>query len=172
VETLRLKTVDVRFFIEVGTWRVQLAGWTKHPTAGWVTQPARPVRWGLLDGERSARLLIRDRDAKFPSSVDRVVHRAGVTIVRTPDRAPTPNAVAERWIRSVRAAGLNHLLGLNEAHPRRVLTADLADFNRARPHQGLNQRTPVAPERARGSGPIRQRDMLGGLLHDYYREAA
>ena len=45
-------------------------------------------------------------------------------------------------------------------------------YNRARPHQGLDQRTPVAPDRACGSGPIRRRDMLGGLLHDYYREAA
>ena len=45
-------------------------------------------------------------------------------------------------------------------------------YNRARPHQGLDQRTPVAPDRARGSGLIRRHDVLGGLLHDYYRDAA
>ena len=53
-----------------------------------------------------------------------------------------------------------------------TLEAYVAYYNRARPHQGLDQRTPVAPDRACGSGPIRWRDMLGGLLHDYYREAA
>lgn len=40
-ETLRLKTVYVLFFIELGTRRVHLAGCTEHPTSNWVTQQAR-----------------------------------------------------------------------------------------------------------------------------------
>ena len=67
---------------------------------------------------------------------------------------------------------LDHLLILVEAHLRRVLTAYVTYINRTRPHQGLDQHTPVAPDRAGGSGPIRRRDVLGGLLHDYHREAA
>ncbi len=96
----------------------------------------------------------------------------GVAILRTPYRAPNANAVAERWVRSAREECLDHLLILNEAHLRRVLEAYVGYYNRARPHQGLDQRTPVALDPARRSGPVRRRDALGGLLHDYYREAA
>ncbi len=67
---------------------------------------------------------------------------------------------------------LDHLLILNEAHLRRVLTAYVAYYNEARPHHGLGQRTPIAPDRPYPHGVIRRRDLLGGLLHDYYREAA
>lgn len=38
VETLFLHTLDVFFFIELGTRRVHFAGCTTHPTSAWVTQ--------------------------------------------------------------------------------------------------------------------------------------
>ncbi len=41
VETIRLKTIYVLFFIELSTRRVQLAGVTAYPDSAWVTQPAR-----------------------------------------------------------------------------------------------------------------------------------
>ena len=43
VETVFLKTIDVLFFIELGTRRLRLAGCTAHPTAAWVAQQARHV---------------------------------------------------------------------------------------------------------------------------------
>ncbi len=128
--------------------------------------------WELQDGALSPRFLIRDRDAKFPPSFDTVFGSEGVTIVRTPYRAPNANAVAEQWVRSAREECLDHLLILNEAHLRRVLSAYVGYYNRARPHQGLDQRTPVAPDGTPSHGPVRRRDALGGLLHDYYRETA
>jgi putative transposase len=158
--------------IELGTRRVYLAGCTSHPTAGWVTQQARQFGWALQDGRLSVRFLIRDRDSKYPTAFDTVFRSEGVTIVRTPYRAPNANAIAERWIRSVREECLDHQLILNQAHLRRVLTAYVVYYNRTRPHQGLDQRTPVAPDRPCGGGPIQRRDVLGGLLHDYYREGA
>jgi len=92
--------------------------------------------------------------------------------VRTPYRAPNANAYAERWIRSARAECLDHLLIASEGHLRRVLTEYVACYNHARPHQGLEQRCPVALHAPARAGPVRRHDTLGGLLHDYYREAA
>ena len=60
----------------------------------------------------------------------------------------------------------------SEAHLRRVLTEYVAFYNEARPHQGLEQRCPVALPAPVRAGPVRRRDRLGGLLHDDYREAA
>ena len=47
VETIRLQTLYVFFFIEVGTRRVHVAGVTAHPTQAWVTQQARQLVWNL-----------------------------------------------------------------------------------------------------------------------------
>ncbi len=82
------------------------------------------------------------------------------------------NAVAERVVRSIRAECLDHLLIVSEGHLRRVLTAYVAHYNEARPHQGLEQRTPLASTEPAGQGPIRRRERLGGLLREYYREVA
>ncbi len=92
--------------------------------------------------------------------------------MRTPYRTPTANAVAERWIGSVRRECLDHLLIVSEAHLRHVLSVYVAHYNEARPHQSLDQRTPVAQVTGGGQGPIRRRDRLGGLLREYEREAA
>jgi len=172
VETVVLKTLYALFFLEVGTRRVHLAGCTAHPTAAWVTQQARNLCWTLQEQGRSFRFLIHDRDVKFPAAFDRVFTDEGLHVIRTPYRAPNANAYAERWIRSARAECLDHLLIAGEAHLRRVLTEYVACYNEARPHQGLAQRCPVALPPPVRDGPVCRRDRLGGLLHDYYREAA
>ncbi len=158
--------------LELGTRRVYLAGCTPNPTAAWVTQQARQMSWQLQDGEVTARYLIRDRDCKFVAAFNGVFQSEGVTIIRTPYRAPNANAVAERWIRSVRQECLDHLLIVSEAHLRRVLHIYVGFYNEARPHQGLDQHTPVTAPPPASHGPIRCRALLGGLLRSYDREAA
>ena len=166
VETLFLKTVYVLFFVEFGTRRVRLAGCTTHPTAEWVTQQSRHLSWRLQDGELAARSLIHDRDSTVVPGFDAVFQSDGVEILGTPSRAPTANAVAERWIGSVRRACLDHLLIVAEGHLRHVLTTSVAHANEARPHHGLGQRTPAPPAVGSGQGLIRRRDRLGGLLRE------
>jgi transposase InsO family protein len=92
-------------------------------------------------------------------------------MVRTPFQAPKANAVAERWVRSVREECLDHLLILNQRHLGRVLKEYVDYYNAARPHQGLCQQSPIPAPRS-FEGCIHCRDVLGGILHDYSREAA
>ncbi len=120
-----------------------------------------------------ARFLIHDRDSKFPMAFDTVFMSQDATIIRTPAQAPNANAFAARWIRSVREECLDRILILGEGHLGRVLTAYLDYYNHARPHQGIEQQCPVALVRSTvRDGPIARRDILGGVLHDYYRRAA
>jgi len=164
VETLRLRTVYILFFIELGTRRVHFAGCTAHPDQAWVTQQARQLTWKLQDRPpdvKPMRFLIHDRDTKFTRSFDRIFLSEGIEIVLTPYRAPKANAFAERWIRSLREECLDHLLILNERHLRRVLIEYITFYNEARPHQGLEQQTPIPDERHSNDGVIQRRDVLG-----------
>jgi len=172
VETLGLRTLYVLFFVHLGTRRVYLAGCTQHPTATWVAQQARQMVWHLQDGALPIRFILHDRDTKYCAAFDRVFAGEGVEVVHTPYRAPNANAVAERWIRSAREECLDRLLILNEQHLHRVLTEYVAYFNRRRPHQGLDQRCPIPLVGTPPEGDIQRRDILGGIIHDYERQAA
>ncbi|HSH78364.1 MAG TPA: helix-turn-helix domain-containing protein [Herpetosiphonaceae bacterium] len=150
VETVWLKTIYVLFFIEIGTRRVHLAGCTSQPTAGWVAQQARQLSW-TIQGERlPLRFLIHDRDAKFPAAFDTVFAAEGIEVIRTPYRAPRANAVAERWIRSVREECLDHLLVVSEAHLRRMLSEYVRYFNYARPTKASVSRSQSVTNGCRG----------------------
>jgi putative transposase len=81
------------------------------------------------------------------------------------------NAIAERWVRSVREECLDQLLIINQAHLTQVLREYADYYNSARPHQGLDQQAPIPIQRTR-TGDIHRQDMLGGVLHDYYRKSA
>src|SRR5712692_11473010 len=68
VETIRLKTLYVLFFIELRTRRVHVVGATAHPDSAWVTQQARNLAIEGRFGDVS--FLVRDRDAKFSGPFD------------------------------------------------------------------------------------------------------
>jgi putative transposase len=56
----------------------------------------------LDDAYRRFRFLLRDRDSKFTAAFDAVLTAIDVRIVRTPVRAPQANAIAERFVGTVR----------------------------------------------------------------------
>jgi len=75
---------------------------TQSPDGAWVAQQARNLVWSLPDRERPLRFLIRDNDAKFTDAFDEVFRNEGLEIMRTPIRAPKANAIAERFVGTVR----------------------------------------------------------------------
>ena len=172
VESLFLRRYYALFFITHGNRRVWFAGCTANPTGAWVTQQARNL--GLDFSDQGVRFLIRDRDSKYSGPFDEVFRSEGIRIVKTPVRAPKANAIAERFVRTVRAECLDWLLILNRRHLEVVLRTYVDHYNRERPHRALELRPPELGERQERppDGEIHRRDRLGGLIHEYYQAAA
>jgi hypothetical protein len=95
------------------------------------------------------RFLIRDRDRKFTRVFDDVWRSTGAEIIRTPVQAPNANAVAERWVGTVRRECLDHLLIVGRRQLVRVLRRYVEHYNQRRPHRSLDQATPVPWGRCR-----------------------
>jgi putative transposase len=143
VETITLKTLYVLVWIELGTRKVHLGGATSHPDSAWVTQQARNLAMALQEEGWSPRLLIHDRDTKFCGPFDEVFRSEGMRILRTPIRAPNANAFCERWVGTVRAECLDWTLIIGRQHLESLLRTYVAHYNQARPHRGLDLRTPI-----------------------------
>jgi putative transposase len=62
------------------------------------------------------KFLVRDRDAKFTDSFDAIFGSEGIRALRTPVRAPRANAVAERWVGTVRRELLDCMLIMGRQH--------------------------------------------------------
>jgi putative transposase len=175
VETVWLQRLHVLFFLDIGSRCIHLAGCTAAPTGAWVVQQARQLCWKLQDGELQARFLLRDHDAKFTTGFDEVFGSEGVEVIPLPYRAPVANSFAERFVGTARRELLDHLLIFGQRHLEHVLREFIEHYHEERPHQGLQQRVP-RPREARevgaAAGPVLRHDRLGGVLHEYFRQAA
>jgi transposase InsO family protein len=121
---------------------------------------------------QAPKYLIRDNDNKFGSCFARVATTSAIEILNIPYHAPRANAICERFLRSVRQECLDHLLPLQEKQLQRVLKEYVVYFNRARPHQGIEQQIPEQRRSVPSSQDARNKviaiPVMGGLHHDYH----
>lgn len=106
------------FVVEHATRRVHLLGIAANPSGAWVAQQTRNLLMDLGDRVTSFRFVIRDRDTKFTGVFDAVFASEVIRILRTPVQAPRANAIAERWIGTVRRELLDRILIINTATSR------------------------------------------------------
>jgi putative transposase len=91
--------------------------------------------------------------------------------VLCPPRVPQCNAVAERFVRSIKEECLNRLIFVSEQHLRLTLSVYADHYNRHRNHQGMENKLltlQVLPV----EGDIGCQRRLGGMLSYYFRKAA
>jgi putative transposase len=169
VDTVLLGRLYMFFVIEVATRRVWLLGVTAHPDGPWVTQCARNLLMDLGAQTARFRYLIRDRDSKFTAAFDAVFTAEAIRIVRTPVRAPRANAIAERWIGSLRRELLDRILIVNRRQLEHVLAVFVDHYNTHRPHRSLNQAPPAGRIALQPSGAavVHRRQRVGGLINEY-----
>jgi len=140
-----------------------------------VTGPASPKPDHQSRRHRKAvQVLIRDRDAKFTGIFDTDLDAAAVQILKTPIRAPRVNAIAERFLGSIRRELLDRILIVNQRHATAALAEYEHHFNHHRPHRGRSQAAPLRAlpeERTTATTLVRRHDRIGGLLHEYQQVA-
>ena len=128
---------------------------------------------GLGDHAERFRFLVRDRDSKFTAAFDAVLAGADIAILRCPVRTPRANAIAERFIGTLRRECLDHLLIARPRHIKQALHEFVEHYNTHRPHRSLQQQAPAGPTPPPLAATVRpiRRDRLGGLVHEYLQVA-
>jgi putative transposase len=164
-----LVTHYVLFAIDHVSRAVKILGATAHPNVEFMKRAASALAHGILQGKR---FLIADRDSKFCDAFKAVLAKAGIEVAHCPPSAPDCNAIAERWVRSVREEVVDQMIFFGAGSLDRSLAAYETFHNQERPHQGIGNRL-IAPRGRVGShdGPVHARERLGGMLRYYYRRA-
>jgi transposase InsO family protein len=176
VVTATFRLVYVLVIMEIGTRRIRHCNVTLHPTAEWTLQQFREC----VTGEEGYRFVIHDHDSIYSADLDSSLKALGLTVLKTPYRAPQANAVCERMIGSARRECLDFIIPLDEKHVRRILKAWISHYNGGRPHSSLGTGIPqpmsakVEPHVRRHHIPRHHRvlatPILGGLHHEYELE--
>jgi putative transposase len=162
----------VFFVIRLKTRTVEIAGITSQPCEAWMKQIARNLTDPQDGFLRGVTHLILDRDPLYTAAFRRLLRDSGVKPLLLPARSPDLNAYAERFVLSAQSEALDRIVPLRERHLREILREFVDHYHAERPHQGLGNMLISPAEASTGSGPVRRRQRLGGILNYYYRKAA
>ncbi len=167
VHTIWFRTLYVFFVIHHDTRELVHARVTAHPNSEWLAQQMVEA-CGI--SREPPRYLIHDPDGCFGASFNRRVRSLYIRQIRTPVKAPKANAIAERWVRTIRNECLDHRLILSHRHLQRSTNEFIAYYNRWRPHRSLGQIAPcphIKESPAKSAKHLIAEPILGGLHHVY-----
>ena len=164
-----LVTHYVLFVIHHASRLVEIAGVTEHPDSEFMAQVARNLT-GVDGSMPDRRFLILDRDTKFTEHFRSILEAAGIRCMTTAFQAPNMNAVAERFVLSIKRECLDRLILFGTRHLVRAVDEFVRHYNTERPHQGLANE-PITKPRVTDLGEVVVGERLGGLLKHYHRAA-
>ena len=117
--TTEARQAHHRAYCRRARWR--LAAWRPRQNGLWMSQIGRNVTDavdGILTGKR---YLTHDRDPLFTAEFLSLLANVGVQWVKLPPQSPNLNAVAERFVRSIKESCLDRLILFGEAGLRKAI---------------------------------------------------
>ena len=161
-------------FIHIGSRRAYCSFGTFNPNDQWVTQQCRNAMMWAEENGIEVKFLIHDRDRKFSGEKFIQFWKGTARRVKTPVRAPMANAYIECWIGSLKKEVLNHIFGLSRGQIDYVVNLWVSHYNTVRPHRGkgIDNNVLEVDFKPMKRGEIQCKQKLGGLITEWYREAA
>ena len=159
--------------MKLKTRTVEIAGITRQPDENWMTQVAR----NLTDADdgflRGVQYLILDRDPLYTAAFRDLLRDSGVKPLLLPARSPNLNAFAERFVGSVKSecSGRESCHSAKRTSGLPSARSSIIIMRNGRTRVWATSSSRPRPRRS-GTGPVRCRERLGGVLKFYYREAA
>ena len=159
--------------IHHATRAVEIVATTPNPNALFMAQVAKMLTDPDDGFLRAKKFLLMDRDAIFSEAFRAELMADGVRAVRTPASSPNCNALAERFVGSVRRELKDRIIFVGAASLDYALREFSAHYNAERNQQSLDNQL-ISPRVSVGSaqGRLERRERLGGLLNFYVRRAA
>lgn len=168
VPTTTFRVLYVFVMLSLDRRRVLHFNVTENPGAEWTAHQVIQA----FPYDSAPRFLQRDNDAIYGDYFRERIKSLGIEEVISAPRSPWQNPYVERLIGSIRRECLDHVIVLNEAHLKRILTAYFDYYHNCRTHLSLGRNSPVPrqiepPE----LGPVRAIPQVGGLHLRYTRAA-
>jgi hypothetical protein len=164
IDTIRNQRFHVHFVLAHKTREIIQFAITENPTREFVKQQ-------MIEFSEAVKRFVRiihDNDVTF--NID--FTSFNIESLRTAIASPNMNAIAERFIGSIRREALDHFILLNKKQIHGIIAEYVHYYNNQRPHQGLKQNIPKSKTPCQSDGDIRKVPVLSGIHHHYYREVA
>jgi putative transposase len=164
----------VLVFIHLGSRKVFASPATYYPKEDWVIQQARNASMWMEEEGIQARWIIHDRDTKFSLRFREFWKSDNIKSIRTPVRAPKANAFVESFIGKIKQECLDYFYCLSLGQLDYIVSVWLRHYHTQRPHQGKDKNNSVLDKdyKPQRGGEVKCREKLGGVIREYYREAA
>ena len=164
IDTIMGKRYYVFFILYLKTRKIMQYAVTVNPSRAFVRQQL--IRFSECREEKA--YLIHDRSAELCFHYEDY----GLQGVRTSAKAPKMNAVAERFVGSVRPEVLDGFVVFGQKQIEHILRTCICDYyNTKRSHQGIEQRVPGGYE-VQTEGKVVSIPILSGLHHHCERRSA
>ena len=168
VPTVTYRLLFVLVLLAHDRRRIRHVAVTAHPTAAWTAQQLREA----FPWDEAPRYLLHDRDHAF-ATLGATATAMGIEEVITAPHAPWQNPFVERFVGSARRECFDHVIVVNEAGVRQLMTRYCSYYEQARTHLALDKDAPIPrPVMPPGDGDIVAIPEVGGLHHRYERRAA
>lgn len=163
IDTVLNQRFYVYFILYHKTREIVQFAVTRNPTREFVRQQLIEFEQ-ILD---HVVYMIHDHAAQF--NLNYIAY--GIKGIKTSVKGPNMNALAERFVGSVRREALDYYLLISEKQVVNILHEYIDYYNSKRPHQGIEQRVPMG-YKPQLHGRVQKLPILGGLCNHYVRSAA